>query len=137
MQQSGKLLLPHKKSQALTVKDYACFECVGYNDAFHGFQLGVAVGCSCQVPSGFRHRCLDIRLLDCLRALSIPHEPLIERLVQHPFQSEGYEGRSGCNGHSPWICRGPTKARVSQDWKRVSENVHIPENRVNTVKHRV
>ncbi len=53
----------------------------------------------------------------------------MECLVQHPFQGEGYEGRSGCNGHSPWVSRRPTKARVSQDRERVSENVHIPVHR--------
>jgi len=112
------------------VENNACFECVGYNDAFHGLQPGVVVGCLCQVPSVFRHRCLGIRLLGDLRvSLSIPHEPLMECLVQHPFQGEGYEGRSGCNGHSPWVGRRPTKARVGQDRERVSENVHIPVHR--------
>ena len=75
----------HKaKSGRLTVKDNACFECVGYNNAFHGLQPSVAVGGSCQIPSGFRHRCLGIRLLHRL-PLRIPHEPLMECLVQYPF----------------------------------------------------
>ncbi len=121
----------HKeKSGRLTVKDNACFERVGYNNAFHGLQPGVAVSCSCQVSRGFRHRCLGVRLLDCVPIpLGIAHEPLMERLVQHPFQGEGYERRSGCDGHSPWVSRRPAKARVSQDRERVSENMHIPVHR--------
>ncbi len=60
----------------------------------------------------------------------------MERLVQNPFQGEGCEGRSGRNGHSPWVSGRPTKARVSQDRERVSENVHIPVHRVDTSKRR-